>query len=81
MKSTTIQVVLTVEIQGKEIAACFSFDYSPAEKGGRGRYGEALEPDVAASMTFLEATDEDGGELEVDQDDIHAAEIEAWNEL
>ena len=40
-------------------------EYSPAERGSRDYYGQAMEPDLPDSMEILSATTEDGEEIDL----------------
>jgi len=82
-KSTTrlVQVQSFVELHEVEMEFCFEFEFTPAERGSRGFYGEQIEPDTHGEMEFYSATDEDGMEIDVTQKDIEAARELAWQEV
>jgi len=77
-----IQVQSIVEINEIQKELTFEFEYSPAEKGSRGYYGEQIEPDVESEMEFFAAYDEDGEEIEITcKDEIECARQLAWQEV
>jgi len=82
-KSTTrlVQVQSFVELNEVELELCFEFEFTPAERGSRGFYGEQIEPDTHGEMEFYSATNEDGMEIDVTQKDIEAARELAWQEV
>jgi hypothetical protein len=81
--STTrlIQVQSFAQLDEVEMELCFEFEFTPAERGSRGFYGEQIEPDTHGEMEFYCATDSDGMEVEVIQRHIEAARELAWQEV
>ena len=82
--STTrlVQVQFNVEIGEIEKELTFEFEFTPAERGSRGFYGEQIEPDTNDEMEFLAAYDEDGEEIEITcKDEIECACERAWQEV
>lgn len=59
-----IQVVSTAEINEVEVELVFEFEYTPAEKGSHGFYGEQIEPDIDESIEFVAAYNKDGEEIQ-----------------
>ena len=81
--STTrlVQVQSFAQLDEVEMELCFEFEYTPAEKGSRDFYGQAMEPDTHGRMEFYCATDQDGEEIDVIQRHIDAAAELAWQEV
>lgn len=54
-------------------------DYTPACKGSRGDYGIPMEPDYDAEIDFLRAMRDDGGEVELNKDEMDIAMSALWD--
>ena len=80
--SKTVQVVMNVEMNEIEKELIFEFEYSPAEKGSFGDYGQQMEPDIEDSMEFYAAYDESGVEIEIScKQEIECAREMAWQQI
>ena len=77
-----IHIPFNVEINEIQQELTFEFEFTPAERGSRGFYGEQIEPDTNDEMEFLAAYDEDGEEIEITcKQEIECACERAWQEV
>lgn len=64
----------TFELYGQTFRV--EYEYSPAERGLRGPYGEPVTPDIPAEVEVLEIYDEDGCDVAGDMDESDIEIIE-----
>jgi len=79
--TNTIQVWNTTIIGDEECDVEYTFKYTPPSKGSTDYFGQKVEPDYPAEFRFVSATDSDGNKVEVEPEDIEAAEAIAADEV
>ena len=78
--SSTPTVTIYVEREDKEIEVIVEIDYSPAERGSRGKYGEQMEPDYDEECKACGAK-VDGVDFEITDEEAARAEDKFMEEL
>ena len=79
--TNTIQVWNTTIIGDEECDVEYTFTHTPPCKGSTDYFGQKVEPDYPAEFRFVSATDSDGNKVEVEPEDIEAAEAIAADEV
>ena len=77
----TVTTTMTILTADSEIEINLFGEYSPAEKGSRGYYGEAMEPDYSSTVDFWKAEDDFGNEIELTEEQIDQAQKALENVL
>lgn len=82
-----ISIDLPIERNEIEIEVQCNLVLHPASRGARDTLcgvrgaGPALEPDEPAEMEFIKATNSDGKEIDLTDDEIDKAKDKAWNSI
>lgn len=82
MRHQKVEFAFTIERNEEQIELLIVGEYSPASKGATdGKYGPPIEPDEPDFIEIDSATDEDGNEIELTEEEYEKAVEEGLEKL